>query len=117
MSMKGKSPLRKPLVLLLIGIGVCSFIWFFGQMVKGGKRVPGLMEGDRQTLYAELVFDRKQARAKAEELEYDPEARKMLIEEYESRLAEKYGLTIDQVKEIGLEGFEKRWPKTLDEED
>jgi len=90
----------------------------------------GLSEAERQQIWNEIVKSEDRARREAEQefpdldpldpnysqslfveqLEKQIELQRILDEKYKNELAEKYGLTRDQLVEIAGEGLTKDWP-------
>ncbi len=90
----------------------------------------GLSEAERQQIWNEIVKSEDRARREAEQEFPDPdpldpnysqslfmeqfekqiELQRTLDEKYKNELAEKYGLTRDQLAEIAGEGLTKDWP-------
>ena len=75
----------------------------------------GLSEEKRKEIWKELILIEDRAMEEAlkrypKELEKQIEMERRLIDERKSKLAEKNGLTHEEIREISIEGLEKDWP-------
>lgn len=80
----------------------------------------GLTESQRQHVFREVAAAEGRAeREAAKRFETDPESEgqvdltNRLSTQYRAEIAEKYGLTADELVELEAEGFEEGWPTNL----